>query len=804
MLSISGKFQRFISLCVFHLSAAFPVPRSAEPKPPLSVTAGSDAWAEALAGVGPLVLLIGERNTKQLLREAHGLPSILSMSFAPIGLLSVLTSMIRLCGSRNLRAYLGYEHEPRAKAALEMTKANCGEIHAEMVDGCVSRSTAADPPSKALAVTYLVGYSELAVTESLQQIEHCRAFEAEKTSRGCPVKSGMVRWCFRLAWPLKDENHVKGVARIISRALGIEISLEVNALLSTLKRSGTGLRGEPAVQPLDGKVNDQCASEVCCKHCAPNPFISLTSSKKNDSALVTAVSETTEIQSVTTPAGPDVTLGEINPQFVWNRTATIATEFETYESKSTMATTSFATTSAGVAIANHNAASDERFRLPQPLKSIFFCTFDGISEVSTSRHTSTTVSLLIAGISFLSMISVQTICLWQEGWFSLGIAMVFVGYVCMVIGVSAAGYMIYTSCDSTAMQTQPKTDISNWTQGAVIAAKSPDSMDTTGSRFMKLNEPKLTFEAVWLKEPGQRHFIQAWVISIFLTLSFICYYLGLRSSQWWLGVIQLLICLLSAFARSMGKMDYGTFAVAPEIRVDKRCYSTGVLEIERASKIPPGQNTAATLDLRIYSPRSINCRPLSGELVAWRAALICMSPEYWNMGDSILSTVGLKLVITGDADDRHVVVLFNGGVVTDEGLAFPNATLCTAFTCSKTDLAAPTPLLARLIMRQQEWSARHTQIRRDTLRSVGGTYITSFDQLVSWWTFSEDRNDIGDMHKNLHGSFIVICMAFFVALLRNYPGDSTLREAIQVAHETATDDDEANAANMVTFLQENI
>lgn len=30
---------------------------------------GPDAWSDTLAGIGPLILLIGERNTKQLLRD---------------------------------------------------------------------------------------------------------------------------------------------------------------------------------------------------------------------------------------------------------------------------------------------------------------------------------------------------------------------------------------------------------------------------------------------------------------------------------------------------------------------------------------------------------------------------------------------------------------------------------------------------------------------------------------------------------------------------------------------------------------
>src|SRR4051812_18554894 len=63
-----------------------------------NIDANTDAWAEALSGISPLILLIGERKTKQLLRDVRGVPGIMALAVAPLGLLSILTSMVRLCG----------------------------------------------------------------------------------------------------------------------------------------------------------------------------------------------------------------------------------------------------------------------------------------------------------------------------------------------------------------------------------------------------------------------------------------------------------------------------------------------------------------------------------------------------------------------------------------------------------------------------------------------------------------------------------------------------------------------------------
>ncbi|OCK78584.1 hypothetical protein K432DRAFT_259571, partial [Lepidopterella palustris CBS 459.81] len=67
-----------------------------------------------LSGIAPLVVLIGEKNTKQVLRDVRGFHNVYSLAVAPLGLISVLTSLIRLRGSRHLRAFIGYELEARA------------------------------------------------------------------------------------------------------------------------------------------------------------------------------------------------------------------------------------------------------------------------------------------------------------------------------------------------------------------------------------------------------------------------------------------------------------------------------------------------------------------------------------------------------------------------------------------------------------------------------------------------------------------------------------------------------------------
>ena len=85
---LRAMFRDFLAISNIPWVCSFPVRRGIESIG--AVDSSADAWAAALFDVGPLILLVGERNTKQLLRDMRGVHSILSLAFAPPGLISVL------------------------------------------------------------------------------------------------------------------------------------------------------------------------------------------------------------------------------------------------------------------------------------------------------------------------------------------------------------------------------------------------------------------------------------------------------------------------------------------------------------------------------------------------------------------------------------------------------------------------------------------------------------------------------------------------------------------------------------------
>jgi len=86
-----------------------------------ALTSTNDAWASVLANVAPLMILVGERHAKEYIRTMSTFPEVLLLAFAPIGILSILISSIRLVGAPVLRRLIGRDSERKADAMVELT-----------------------------------------------------------------------------------------------------------------------------------------------------------------------------------------------------------------------------------------------------------------------------------------------------------------------------------------------------------------------------------------------------------------------------------------------------------------------------------------------------------------------------------------------------------------------------------------------------------------------------------------------------------------------------------------------------------
>ncbi|KAL5359986.1 hypothetical protein BJX96DRAFT_164826 [Aspergillus floccosus] len=80
-----------------------------------------DQFADNLAtDLAPFISLFGERLTKQFLSESVSLLDNFIFALAPLGILTTLVSVIRVCGSSSLRAFIGRAQEGPGEAESEL------------------------------------------------------------------------------------------------------------------------------------------------------------------------------------------------------------------------------------------------------------------------------------------------------------------------------------------------------------------------------------------------------------------------------------------------------------------------------------------------------------------------------------------------------------------------------------------------------------------------------------------------------------------------------------------------------------
>ncbi|KAI9771205.1 MAG: hypothetical protein M1839_002864 [Geoglossum umbratile] len=685
------------------------------------VNAGPDAWAEALSGVGPLILLVGERSTKQLLRNVRGVHNAFSLAAAPLGLLSVVTSVIRLCGIRRLRAFIGYELEARVAAAVEMTRVNCGGVHAEMVDGYIVRSTSSDPSGQAIAVSKLEGDFDALAAEAVLQIQACDKFKNDKMLARVPDNIAPVYWCLQMTAATPSREIVDSFIETVVNANGIEsIDASTHRLQSALA--------------------DSYSRTGRSKHNTQTEILALRAANSR---------------------GSDISEKSVSKAHTGNQDP-------------------------------GPKPSSEQFT--------FLCTLEAVSEFATSSPIFGAWATLLGIISLSLILALQILALRQKEWhFSAGWILMFVGYIGIVVGVTAGALLIHSSCVCVPLENRSATSKVGWVDGIVVSVKNTDSMDTTGSSFMSSPKRAQVFEVVWKKDLTSRQSTLATAVVILLVASFVCHYLGLRSLTWWVSVGELFICLISAFARSITKDHQEQFSVVDGVQIDKRCTSTGIIHMQKAERVDEMPPNLRGLDFRAYSEHASRLDPQTGEHVAWHAAKLCVKDG--RVSSKILELTGMMVAISKEGQEaggRSVLASFLGGVLVGEGLAFPSSRLGIAFRTPVADLATPTPFLARTIMRQPQWMVAYPELGEGVI-PIGNVYIFSISSMMDWWTVSEDRNDMGDLQRNLHWPLLLINIAFYVCLLTLPEGDAELVDAIERAQKVAAHEKETAEAVVEFF-----
>lgn len=704
----------------------------------------TDEWSSTLSGIGPLILLVGERSTKQVLRNIRGLASAFSLAAAPLGLLSVVTSLIRFCGVQHLRAFIGYELEARTVAGMEVTRVNCGGVSAHLADGYVVRVMGPDPASRLVAVSLLEGEEESLGALAVQRIRVGERFEREKRRLGVPASVANLEWVLHVVAGRLGNGVVDTVVRVLTEATGVsERSNEV-------KEFKECLMGGNAVRATEVLGSPGITDTIEVSPTSPNALGKF----QTISTIDSSTSQTKE--------GAQISI------------------LETTKTLSTI-----------------NEKDDARLPL---WDFTFMSTFDAVSEFTTSTPVSQTSAAGVGVFAFLGILTVHVLALWQNHWImSIAWILVVVGYFGIVFGVMLSALIINSSCVCIQLDTNSRSKKekgSQWKDGMVVSDKNTDSMDTTGSAFVSSPAIHQTLEAVWIKGISRHDRLIASGVTVTLVFAFIAHYLGLRAIKWWASIGELSICILAAFARSVSNDLQPRFEEVEGVKIDKRCMSTGVIRTQTSRII---DDPAKGLDVRAYSLRSLDNAPTAGERVAFQTAKLCFRDEKVTALITKYISMNVQIIKEGQAPPhRAILATFSGGILFKEGLGFPATRCVLAFRSSCSSLAAPTSLLARAIMRQPAWT-----LTKDlgTDIPLGNVYIFAIQSMLDWWTLSEDRNDMGDLQKNLHWPMFLVNVGFFLELLRIGEKDGEVTEEVERAHDGDGEGDLKVAEEVRAYLR---
>jgi hypothetical protein len=168
------------------------------------------------------------------------------------------------------------------------------------------------------------------------------------------------------------------------------------------------------------------------------------------------------------------------------------------------------------------------------------------------------------------------------------------------------------------------------------------------------------FQAIWLQLPTQRSRVVADCIAAGLTLSFLCHYLGLRSSSWWFACSELTVCITAAIARGLTKSRPMKFSPNPDQgvpRLDWRCCSTGVVSVTESKSETDSASPIPCLDFRAYLDLEDLTPASTAERLAWAlAGCLLEDPKLLKW---LVDLIGIRVFMCqndGSSNDRVLIV----------------------------------------------------------------------------------------------------------------------------------------------------
>lgn len=200
--AVRMKLVRYFFFLLSDVQLALCYPAS----PSNPVGESSDVWASVIANVAPLMALVGERNAKEYIRTTSSWAQLFLLATAPLWILSILVSAIRLTGSGFLRRLVGRECERRSESLVELTSLSVNPATSVYTPKAVE----IDPIYSRDRVGFVCGHVGCKITPK-DAVEGCRSLLAKhkkQTDVDRDHETVLALWNVSL-----DENGVLNMAK---------------------------------------------------------------------------------------------------------------------------------------------------------------------------------------------------------------------------------------------------------------------------------------------------------------------------------------------------------------------------------------------------------------------------------------------------------------------------------------------------------------------------------------------------------------------------------------------------------------
>ncbi|RPA78212.1 hypothetical protein BJ508DRAFT_228313 [Ascobolus immersus RN42] len=117
------------------------------------ITTSTEAWATLVANIAPLLVLVGEKHVKAYFKSASRPSHEALFAAGPIGLVTAVTTFIRIAGSRLLKRLIGRQFETRAELLADVTGTSDGNVIFELRGNTLEQTT--EPNKQDVALFYV-------------------------------------------------------------------------------------------------------------------------------------------------------------------------------------------------------------------------------------------------------------------------------------------------------------------------------------------------------------------------------------------------------------------------------------------------------------------------------------------------------------------------------------------------------------------------------------------------------------------------------------------------------------------------